>query len=96
VSARMIGKVEEAAWSNLIKDYVYAYNIRLHTVTVKNLLPSLISKHDQEVDEVRIKMHMKCAVAKTRGKKNANCRKRATESSVQGDTVFVKYQAIGK
>jgi transposase InsO family protein len=104
VRALKIGKVEKAAWPKVMKDYVYAYNIRPHTVTdkaplelmmgrpVKDLLPSLMSKYDQEDDELRIKD----AVAKAKGKEDADRRRRATESNVQeGDTVFAKNQAPG-
>jgi uncharacterized OB-fold protein len=70
-------KSRRSGMVKLYKNYVYAYKIRLHTVTVKNWLLSHMSKHDQEDDEVG--MRMKCAVAKMKGKEDANCRRRATE-----------------
>lgn len=102
VRALKIGKVEKRQWREVMSEYVYAYNIRPHTVTnkaplelmtgrpVKDCLPELISNRPSIEDE---ELRERDAIAKQKGKQDADKRRRATQSSIEpGDLVLVKNQ----
>lgn len=105
VRALKIGKVEKRLWPQVMNEYVYAYNIRPHSVTdkaplelmtarpVKDLLPLPVGKPRDDDDEVR----ENDAISKAKGKAYADARRNAAKSIIEiGDTVFVKSQAMGK
>lgn len=107
VRALKIGKVEKKLWASVMNEYVYAYNIRPHSVTnkaplelmtgrpIKDLLPMPFGgdTRAQEEDEIR----ERDASLKAKGKADADGRRRATKSDIQiGDTVFMRNHTMGK
>lgn len=104
VRALMIGKVEKKNWKNVMSEYVYAYNIRPHTVTnkaplelmtgrpVKDLLPTLMINETPDDDNIR----ESDALAKEKGRVWSDAHRKAKSSAIQvGDTVFAKNQMPG-
>lgn len=105
VRALKIGKIEKRLWAAVMNEYVYAYNIRPHSVTykaplelmtgrqVKDLLPMSVGRYSTCDDEIR----EQDAEAKEKGKIDADKRRNATKSNIQvGDVVFARNFSMGK
>lgn len=105
VRALRIRKVEQKKWAEVMKDYVYAYNIRPSSVTnkaplevmtgrmVKDLLPSLKFSRHSDDGEIREKDRLNKGKGKAYGDKTRHAK---TSEIAVGDEVFVVNKKLGK
>lgn len=105
VRALQIGKVEARNWKEAMHLYVYAYNIRPHSVTdkaplelmtgreIKDLLPSVRKYQPPNDSEIRERDRQ----SKEKGKEMEDERRRARISEIKvGDFVLVVNKKLGK